>query len=99
MRLRIAEAGLTLPSDQSVLPLWRVVQGHLGLEPGSVADQYVRQILQGQATSIHGIAGLRSNAGSAHGRGPGGPAVEPRHARLAIHAAHTLVVFILESLK
>ncbi len=93
----IADEGLTLPSDQSVLPLWRVVQAHLGLQPGNATDQHVRQILQGLASSLQGIAGLRSNVGSAHGHGPGTPAVEPRHARLAVHAAHTLVVFVLES--
>jgi hypothetical protein len=95
----IADEGLTLPSDQSVLPLWREVQTHLGLKPGSISDQHVRQIVQGLSSSIQGIAGLRSNVGSAHGQGPGAPRVEPRHARLAVHAAHTVVVFLLESME
>jgi hypothetical protein len=54
----IADAGLPMPSDESILPLWRVVQGHLGLQPANVTDQYVKQIVQGQATTVHGIAGL-----------------------------------------
>jgi len=95
----IADESLTLPSDQSVLPLWRTVQAHLGWQPGSATDQHVRQVLQGLASSLQGIAGLRTNVGSAHGHGPGVQAVEPRHARLAVHAAHTLVVFVLESWK
>lgn len=93
----IADKPLTLPGDQSILPLWKVVQGHLGMEPAKMSDPHVRQVLQGIASAVHGIAGMRSNAGSAHGRGPGAPIVEPRHARLAVHAAHTVVVFVLES--
>lgn len=93
----IAEEGLTLPSDQSVLPLWKVVQGHLGLEPGKATDPDDRKMLQGLATTIDGIAGRRTKAGSAHGRSPGAPTVEARHARLAVHAAHTIVRFVMES--
>jgi hypothetical protein len=95
----IADEKLTLPSDHSVLPLWKIVQAHLGAQPGNATDPHVRQIQQGLSSALQGIAGLRSNAGSAHGRGPGAPAVEARHARLAVHAAHTLVVYILESRK
>jgi hypothetical protein len=95
----IADEGLTTPSDLSVLPLWKVVQTHLGLGPGKAIDLHVREVLQGLSSSIHGIAGLRSNVGSAHGHGPGAPVVEPRHARLAVHAAHTVVVFVVESRK
>jgi hypothetical protein len=94
----IADKGLTMPGDQSIHPLWKVVQAHLRIEPENATDPHVRQVLQGVASSVHGIAGMRSNTGSAHGRGPGAPTVEPRHARLAVHAAHTVVVFVLESL-
>ena len=85
----IADKNLVMPSDQSVLPLWKFV-----LEPAKATDPHVRQVLQGAASTIQGIAGMRSNTGSAHGRGPGAPLVEPRHARLAVHAAHTIVVFL-----
>jgi hypothetical protein len=93
----IADEGLELPSDLSVLPLWRVVQRHLDLDPGKASDPHLRQVLQGLTSSIQGVAGLRSNLGSARGRGPDAPTVEPRHARLAVHAAHTVVLFVLES--
>jgi len=90
----IADKNLVMPCDQSVLPLWKVVQAHLGLGPAKATDPHVRQVLQGAASTIQGIAGMRSNTGSAHGRGPGAPLVDPRHARLAVHAAHTIVVFL-----
>jgi hypothetical protein len=93
----IADEGLEAPGDLSVLPLWRTVQGHLGLAPGGTEDPHVRQMFQGLIASVHGIAGLRSNKSSAHGQAPGARPIEPRHARLAVHAAHTVVVFLLES--
>ena len=93
----IADESLKLPSEQSVLPLWKVVQGHLGLEPGKTTDPDDRKMLQGFLTAIDGIAGRRTKTSSAHGRGPGAAVVEPRHARLAVHAAHTVVTFIMES--
>jgi abortive infection Abi-like protein len=83
----IAEKALTMPSDQSILPLWKPVQEHLQMQPGKSSDPHVRQVPQGVASTIHGIAGMRSNTGSAHGRGPGAPTVEPRHARLAVPGA------------
>jgi Abortive infection C-terminus len=94
----IADKALTMPADQSILNLWKPVQEHLQMQPAKALDQHVRQVVQGVASAVHGIAGMRSNTGSAHGRGPGAPTVEPRHARLAVHAAHTVVVFVLESL-
>ena len=94
----ITDKALTMPGDQSILPLWRVVQADLRLQPAAASDPHVRQVLQGLASAVQGIAGMRSNTGSAHGRGPGAPIPEPRHARLAVHAAHTVVVFVLESM-
>jgi len=95
----IADEGLDLPADQSVLPLWRVVQGHVGLDPAKPGDAQLKKMLSGLATVVHGIAELRTTAGSAHGRGPAGVTMEPRHARLAVNGAHTLVAFLLESWK
>ena len=93
----IAENGLTLPSDQSIRPLWKMVQEHLGLGPRSIVTDDIRQILGGLATVLNGVGDLRTHAGSAHGRGHEAFNVEPRHARLAVHAAHTLVHFVLET--
>jgi hypothetical protein len=93
----IGENHLSLPSDQSIRPLWKVVQEHLGLGPRSVVTDDMKQILGGLATVLNGVGDLRTHAGSAHGRGPQFFSVQSRHARLAVHAAHTLVIFTLES--
>ena len=96
-KVYIAENGLALPSDQAIRPLWRIVQEHLGLGPRSAVTDDLRQILGGLATVLNGVGDLRTHAGNAHGRGPQAFIVEPRHARLAVHAAHTLVNFVLET--
>jgi hypothetical protein len=95
----IAEEGLTLPADKSLGPLWRVVQGHLGIAPTAVLDDDLKRILGGLASIVAGVGAFRTHAGDAHGRGPDAPSIEPRHARLAVHAAHTVVTFILETWK
>ncbi|MDC4272793.1 abortive infection family protein, partial [Acinetobacter baumannii] len=40
---------------------------------------------------------FRTHASSAHGQGRKLYNIKPRHARLAIHSAHTLALFILET--
>jgi hypothetical protein len=95
----IADDGLQLPKDQSILPLWKEVQKHLKVDPAGTTAPDLKQILGGLASIVHGIAGLRTHAGSAHGRGRDVVPPSSRHARLAIHAADTLTVFVLETWK
>jgi hypothetical protein len=47
------------------------------------------------AIIVDGVGAFRTHAGDAHGQGPDAPSIERRHARLAVHAAHTVVTFIL----
>jgi hypothetical protein len=94
----INDEQLGLPSDQSVLPLWKIVRSHLKLNPGEVKDENLKKILGGVATTIDGLAGLRTRTGSAHGHDARVVyKVEPRHARLAAHAAMTLATFLIEA--
>ena len=92
----IQDNGLQMPSDQSVKPLWKAVQGHLGLDPSSVADQDMARLLGSLSGIVDAVGAFRTHAGSAHGRGRGAVATTSAHARLAIHAAHTLTAFVLE---
>jgi hypothetical protein len=46
---------------------------------------------------VDGLGALRTHVGSAHGRGRQAYRTSPRHARLAVHAAHTLTTFVLET--
>lgn len=93
----IAENGLSLPSSQTIKPLWTVVSKHLKIAPESVEDDDLKRILSGLSSVVDGIGAFRTHAGSAHGHGKRSYKVVPRHARLAVHSAHTLCLFVMET--
>ena len=86
-----------MPAKQDLQSVWNVVRKDLGLDPSRIEDQDLKSILSGIISIVYGIGALRTHASSAHGAGRESYRLEPRHARLAVHAAHTLSLFILES--
>jgi len=96
-RIYIDDNQLEMPREKSIKPLWHVVKKDLGFDPSRVEDQDLLKILSGLGSVVEGIGALRTHASSAHGQGRKGYNIQPRHARLAVHSAHTLVIFILES--
>jgi hypothetical protein len=96
-KVLIADQGLELPAKQDLQGVWAAVRKYLGLDASAVEDQDLKQIISGLLGVVSGIGAFRTHASSAHGRGRSAYRVEPRHARLAVHAAHTVAAFILES--
>ena len=96
-RTYIQEEGLSLPSSLSAKPLWNVVANHIGFAPASQTDEDIKKVLSGFLSVVEGIACLRTHDGSAHGKERRTYKILSRHARLAVHAAHTLVLFGLET--
>ena len=88
---------LRRPNKETVKPLWKTVSKHLGFDPARIEDDDLKRILSGLSSVVDGIAALRTHAGSAHGQGTMRYRLKPRHARLAVHSAHTLAAFIVES--
>ncbi|OCZ64320.1 ATP-dependent RNA helicase HrpA [Achromobacter xylosoxidans] len=93
----ISERGLDMPAKQDLKPVWTVVRKDLGFDPSLVEDQDLQVILTGLLAVVEGIGALRTHASSAHGAGTRQYKLEARHARLAIHAAHTVTLFVLET--
>lgn len=102
----LQDNGIPLPTSQTLGPLWSLVSSHLGLSPKDVVGSDLKQILSGLSSIAAGVAALRTHKGSAHGHSK--PVlsddqneriyqIAPRHARLAVHAAHTMATFILET--
>lgn len=85
------------PSKETIKPLWAVVQKDLKLDPAAIQEQDFARILSGLTSIIDGIGSIRTHAGSAHGHGQKTYRIQPRHARLAANAAHTLATFLLET--
>ncbi len=96
-KVYIEDEDLKMPAKQNIKNLWKVVSKNLGFDPGELADQDITRILSGLTSVVDGIGALRTHTSSAHGRGRKTYRLEPRHARLAVHAAHTLVLFVLET--
>jgi hypothetical protein len=93
----LEEEGTPLPQKETIKPLWAAVQDRLGLSPATVSEEDVRRVLSGLTSIVDGIGALRTHAGSAHGHGKEMYKVLPHQARLVVHAAHTLCLFVLET--
>ena len=96
-KVYIEDEKLQAPSEQTIKPLWKVVQGHLGLDPSQMADDDIKRILSGLTSVIDGIGALRTHTGSAHGRGRRPYKLLSRHARITLNSAHTVAVFLIET--
>lgn len=88
--------GLDMPANQSIASVWRTVQTHLGLNLDATLRDDQKRILQGLASIVDGVGAYRTHIGSAHGRGINPPAISVAEARLAVNAAHSLVIFVME---
>jgi hypothetical protein len=98
----LSELGLPLPVQLDIQGLYKAVRDPLGLAPGKedmapdIAND-VRAILGGLNSTVQGIGALRTHAGHAHGRGRGFRRIDARIARLAIHTASGIALFIIET--
>lgn len=93
----IEENRLAMPRKQDLQAVWKVVRSDLNLDPSMLEDRDLQEIVSGLFATINGIGALRTHASSAHGAGVKSYKLKPRHARLAIHASHTLATFVLET--
>lgn len=93
----IADEGLITPNKQDLQNVWKVVRADLGFDPSLVQDNDLKKVLTGILSVVDGIGAFRTHASSAHGQGRKIYNLKPRHARLAIHSAHTLALFVMET--
>jgi Abortive infection C-terminus len=96
-KVYIEDEALPPPTKLDLPSVWNVVRKHLGFDPAAVQDRDLQQILTGLSAVVSGIGALRTHASSAHGSGRRPYKLQARHARLAVHAAHTLALFVLET--
>ena len=98
----LIELGLPLPDKRDVTGLYRAVRKPLGLSPDredlpSEIAVDVRTVLGGVNAIVQGIGALRTHGGDAHGREKGFRRIDPRIARLAIHSASSVALFLVET--
>jgi hypothetical protein len=95
----VQHSHLEMPARKDLSRVFDVVRKDLGFDPASIEDDDLRQILTGMFGTVNGIAALRTHASSAHAQNTTKRQyrLAPRHARLAVSAAHTVLAFILET--
>lgn len=74
----------------------------LELAPDNIPDSSkaadtIKRLLNNLATITQGVAELRNQYGTGHGKAAGAKGLGPRHAKLAVGAASTLAVFLAET--
>ena len=63
------------------------------------AASSIKQILGSLSSVVQGIGEIRNEYGSGHGKDGKFKGLQPRHAKLAVGAASTLAIFLLETHK
>lgn len=101
----LAERGVPLPKKSpDISDLTKAVMRELRLVPEYVPEQArgadtIKRILGNLASIGGGIAELRNLYGTGHGQDGKATSLSPRHARLAVGSASTLVNFLFETHK
>lgn len=89
-------------NSDTLSDLWKKVVDHIGIRPKEMDNKDLKKIASGLYNIVEGTMRLRNKKSSAHGRSEEQIkqiSIRPRHARLAIHAAHTVSAYILELLE
>jgi hypothetical protein len=85
--------------SEGLSDLWRRSSHEMGIKAGSSDNLDIKKIVSGMHSVVDGIAHIRNNKSSAHGRSDEQARninIKPRHARLAINSAHTVAAYVLE---
>ena len=98
----LIELNQPLPPRKDIEGLLKAVQEQLHLSPGRSdlppeIEMDVRQILGGLTSVIKGVGALRTHGGDAHGREKGFQRIDGRIALLALNAASTAALFLIET--
>ncbi|MDO8571900.1 MAG: abortive infection family protein [bacterium] len=96
------ERGIEIPKNANLPQLVKLTSKELQLTPDDIPDQAkasatIKRLLSNLATITQGIAELRNQYGTGHGKHAQAKGLSPRHARLAVGAASTLAVFLVET--
>jgi hypothetical protein len=98
----LLERGIGAPDSLDLAQLVKLTSKELRLTPDDIADQAkavetIRRLLSNLATITQGVSELRNRYGTGHGKAAWSKGLGPRHAKLAIGAASTLAVFLVET--
>jgi hypothetical protein len=100
----LTEAGVPFGRGDDLPKLVKATVTLLQLTPDDIPEQAkaaetIKRLLSNLASITHGVAELRNQYGTGHGKVGVNKGLQPRHAKLAIGAASTLAVFLAETHK
>ena len=98
----LKEHGTVLNPDWDLPRLMKETAKLLKLTPEDITDEKkgattIKQILGSLTSVVHGLSELRNEYGAGHGKDKRFKGLQVRHARLAVGAASTLAIFLLET--
>jgi hypothetical protein len=98
----LVERGVVYATGDDLLQLGKKVFKNLKLVPDEIPDaakgaDTIKRVLSNLATIVQGLAEVRGLYGTGHGKEGRTKGITPRHARLVVGAATTLVTFLFET--
>ena len=101
-RTILKERGVKCSDAAEVTDLVKLTARTLALTPDDVSEkskaaEVIKRLLSNLGTIAQGVAELRNLYGTGHDKVAGAKGLDPRHAKLAVGAAATLAVFLVET--
>lgn len=101
-RTILTERGVEIPRNPNLPKLVKLTSMELELTPADIpaqakAAETIKRLLSNLATITQGITELRNQYGTGHGKEATTRGLTSRHAKLAVGAASTLAVFLVET--
>ncbi len=101
-RTILKERGVKCSDAAEVTDLVKLTARTLALTPDDVSEkskaaEVIKRLLSNLGSIAQGVAELRNLYGTGHGKVAGAKGLDPRHAKLAVGAAATLAVFLVET--
>ncbi len=98
----LADNGIEIEKNWDLPQLTKRVFKELKLTPDDIpsdakAADIIKRLLSNLATITNGLAELRNEYGTGHGKSAKSKGLQNRHAKLAVGAASTLAVFLIET--
>ena len=101
LKMYLSRQNIAFSESETLSGLWPLVRNDLGLNPKNMTSNDLKKIASGLNSIVDGTMFVRNAKSGAHGRSEEQAAlaaIRPRHARLVIHASHTLAIYVLECL-
>lgn len=98
----LEERGVSIDGSHDLPKLVKQTAKELKLTPSDIPDEAkasdsIKRLLSNLATITNGVAELRNSYGTGHGKSAKSKGLGARHAKLAVGAASTLAIFLVET--